>query len=73
MPAKFILCHDGSYLAIRNIIRLYVEEDTITRQGAIKASTIGPAMPFKVAEYDTKEDATLMLQGLILQAEEEPE
>jgi len=65
MSAKFIYCTDGSYLNVRNITRIWVAEDTITARGVIKASTIGPAMPFTVAEYETGDRAAEVLRNLI--------
>lgn len=67
--AKFIMCEDGSFLKIKNITRLWTEEDAISRRGAIKASMIGPAMPFTVAEFNTKSDAAMALRALIDLAE----
>lgn len=63
---RFILCEGGSgYLLIRNITRLFVQADEITREAVIKASTVGPAMPFTVAKYENKLTADLALQELI--------
>lgn len=70
MKSKFILCEDGSYLHIKNITRLWVAEDAITRRGQIKASMIGPAMPFTVSEHDTKDSAAMALQALVELTEE---
>jgi hypothetical protein len=70
---QFIMCEDGSYLHIRNITRMWVAEDTITRRGEIKASMIGPAMPFTVAEYDTKDRAAQALLALVTEIEGEDE
>jgi len=67
--SRYILCEDGSYLHVRNVTRLFVVEDGVTRRGNIKASVIGPAMPFTVAEYDTQHEAELALQALIAQLE----
>ena len=62
---EFILCEDGSFLHIRNITRLFLAEDTITKGCSIKASVIGPAMPFLVADYDSRDAAATSLQELI--------
>lgn len=63
--SKFILCENGSYLLVRNITRLFVQTDEIKRTGVIKASTVGPAMPFVVASYDNKLAAKVALQELV--------
>lgn len=65
VKCKFIRCENGSYLLIRNITRLFVQTDEVRRTGVIKASTIGPAMPFTVAQYDNKLTAEVALQELI--------
>lgn len=66
---KFVLCEDGSYLYIRNITRLFLAEDTITKGCSIKASVIGPAMPFLVADFESRAVAALHLHALIEQIE----
>lgn len=66
---KFILCENGSYLLIRNITRLFVQVDEIKKTAVIKASTVGPAMPFVVAEYASKTAADLALLELVDQIE----
>lgn len=71
MKSKFILCEDGSYLKVKNITRMWAAEDAITRRGTIKASMIGPAMPFTVSEHDTKDRAAQALQALVALVEGE--
>ena len=63
--SKFIRCENGNYLLIRNVTRLFVQADEISKTAVIKASTIGPAMPFEVARYDNKLSADVALQELI--------
>lgn len=63
--ANFILCDDGSFLHIRNITRLFLAEDTITKGCSIKAGMIGAAMPFMVADFANRAIATVALQELI--------
>lgn len=63
--SMFIRCENGNYLLIKNITRLFVQADEITRKATVKASTIGPAMPFTVAQYDNKNLAEIALTELI--------
>jgi hypothetical protein len=44
---------------------LFVQADEIKRNAVIKASTIGPAMPFVVAVYDDKKAAEIALLELV--------
>lgn len=62
---KYIRCDDGSYLAVRHVSRLFVQEDVTTDTGVLKASIPGPAHPFTVAKYDSARDAQIALLDLI--------
>jgi hypothetical protein len=63
--SKSIHCEDGGYLLVRNITRLFLAVDTISREATIKASVIGPAMPFTVAKHSTSAIARNHLEDLI--------
>lgn len=65
MEHKFIRCENGSFLLIRNITRLFVETDNIKKTAAIKASTVGPALPFTVATYDNTNQADTGLYMMV--------
>ena len=62
---RFIHCEDGSFLLVANITRIFITEDTITKTSEIKASTLGPAMPFTLGRYDGRLNATLALAEII--------
>lgn len=62
---KFIRCSDGGFLYLKNITRLFLAGDTITQGCSVKASVIGPAMPFVVADYENRLEAEASLQALV--------
>ena len=61
---RFIRCEDGSYVLVQNITRLSIDTD-YTHRARIKAHTIGPAMPFTVAEFETVRAAQMWLLDLV--------
>lgn len=67
---RFIKCDDGSYLYVRNITRVFITTDVTDENAIIKASVIGPAMPFTVTKYPDKHQAELALVDLILRLED---
>jgi hypothetical protein len=60
----FIRCEDGSYVYVPNITRLSLNTDFQDRT-QIKVHTIGPALPFTVASFETSRDAQSWLMDLV--------
>lgn len=66
---KFIRCDDGSQLLIENITRLFINDDPVSKMSEIKASTVGPALPFTVTKIGGRQAAELYLLDLVQKIE----
>jgi hypothetical protein len=67
---KWLRCDDGSYIQVRHITRLFVQEDIVADCAWICASIPGPAHPFKIAQfresdYSAHNNAVFWLNDLI--------
>lgn len=62
---KWIRCEDGSYLQIRRIHRLSVQENVVDGIAAVKAHISGMQHPYTIANYENTQCAQNALMLLI--------
>jgi hypothetical protein len=71
MARRYIRTQHSGNLNVDHITRLFVETDVIGENAIIKASTVGPQMPFIIARCDSEEAAGNLLEELTRKLETE--